>query len=334
MVDLAMMSRLASALRPDARLILLGDRDQLASVEAGAVLGDICDTGTVHRFSKKFCEELADLTGAPPSCEIAEAETSGLADGIVELQRSYRFGESSGIRAASRAVNEGDGDEALRLARSGEFDDIGWQALPARAELETALTKPVRQAFGAYLDRLDDPEAAFSAFNGFRLLCAVRSGPFGVENVNRLVERILRRSGMIQGGGEWYPGRPVMVTRNDYSLRLFNGDVGLALPDGKGGTAAFFPEEGGGIRRVAPLRLPEHETVFAMTVHKSQGSEFDRVLLLLPDADVPVLTRELVYTGLTRAIRRADIWAAPSIFRDAVRRPIRRASGLRDALWG
>jgi exodeoxyribonuclease V alpha subunit len=334
MVDLAMMSRLASALRPDARLILLGDRDQLASVEAGAVLGDICDTGTVHRFSKKFCEELADLTGAPPSCEIAAAETSGLADGIVELQRSYRFGESSGIRAASRAVNEGDGDEALRLARSGEFDDIGWQALPARAELETALTKPVRQAFGAYLDRLDDPEAAFSAFNGFRLLCAVRSGPFGVENVNRLVERILRRSGMIQGGGDWYPGRPVMVTRNDYSLRLFNGDVGLALPEKDGGTAVFFPEEGGGIRRVAPLRLPEHETVFAMTVHKSQGSEFDRVLLLLPDADVPVLTRELVYTGLTRAIRRADIWAAPSIFRDAVKRPIRRASGLRDALWG
>jgi exodeoxyribonuclease V alpha subunit len=334
MVDLAMMSRLASALRSEARLILLGDRDQLASVEAGAVLGDICDTGTVHRFSKKFCEELADLTGAPPSCEIAEAETSGLADGIVELQRSYRFGESSGIRAASRAVNEGDGDEALRLARSGEFDDIGWRALPARAELENALTEPVRAAFGAYLNQLDDPEAAFSAFNGFRLLCAVRSGPFGVENVNRLVERILRRSGMIQGGGEWYPGRPVMVTRNDYSLRLFNGDVGLALPDGKGGTAVFFPEEGGGIRRVAPLRLPEHETVFAMTVHKSQGSEFGRVLLLLPDADAPVLTRELVYTGLTRAIRRADIWAAPGIFRDAVKRPIRRASGLRDALWG
>ncbi|MFP4031402.1 MAG: exodeoxyribonuclease V subunit alpha [Desulfococcaceae bacterium] len=334
MVDLAMMSRLASALRPDARLILLGDRDQLASVEAGAVLGDICDTGTVHRFSEKFCEELADLTGAPPPCEIASAEASGLADGIVELRRSYRFGESSGIRAASRAVNVGDGDEALRLARSGEFDDIGWRTLPARAELEHVLTKPVKEAFGAYLKKLGDPQAAFSAFNRFRLLCAVRSGPFGVENVNKLAERILRRSGMIQGGSEWYPGRPVMVTRNDYSLRLFNGDVGLTLPDGKGGTAVFFPEEGGGIRRVAPLRLPEHETVFAMTVHKSQGSEFDRVLLLLPDADVPVLTRELVYTGLTRAIRRADVWAAPGIFRDAVKRPIRRASGLRDALWG
>jgi exodeoxyribonuclease V alpha subunit len=334
MVDLALMSRLASALRPDARLILLGDRDQLASVEAGAVLGDICDTGTVHRFSKKFCEALSDLTGAPPSCDFAQAETADLADGIVELQRSYRFKESSGIRAVSRAVNAGDGDAALRRARSGEFDDIGWRPLPARAELEAALTEPVRRTFGAYLKQLGEPEAAFSAFNGFRLLCAVRSGPFGVENVNRLAERILRRAGMIKGGGEWYPGRPVMVTRNDYSLRLFNGDVGLVLPDDKGGTAVFFPEESGGLRRVAPLRLPAHETVFAMTVHKSQGSEFDRLLLLLPDADAAVLTRELVYTGLTRAIHRADLWAAPRILRAAVERPIRRTSGLRDALWG
>jgi exodeoxyribonuclease V alpha subunit len=334
MVDLAMMSRLAAALRPEARLVLLGDRDQLASVEAGAVLGDICDTGTVHRFSAEFCGALADLTGAPPVCEIAEGGTSGLADGIVELRRSYRFGETSGIRAVSRAVNAGDGAEALRLARSGDFDDIGWQALPARSEIEAALTEPIREAFGEYLGKLNDPGAAFEAFNRFRLLCAVRSGPFGVENVNRLAERILRRAGLIRGGGEWYPGRPVMVTRNDYSLRLFNGDVGLVLPDGKGGTAVFFPEAGGGMRRVGALRLPEHETVFAMTVHKSQGSEFDRVLLLLPDADARVLTRELVYTGLTRAIRRVDLRADPRILQTAVGRPIRRTSGLRDALWG
>jgi exodeoxyribonuclease V alpha subunit len=173
----------------------------------------------------------------------------------------------------------------------------------------------------------------FALFNRFRVLCALREGPYGAKALNFLIERILRKEGLLKRDGRWYPGRPVMVTKNDYSLRLFNGDVGIALPGADGEPRVFFPSAGGGFRKFPPSRLPEHETVFAMTVHKSQGSEFDEVLLLLPDRDSPVLTRELVYTGLTRAKETVAVWGREDVFLRAVSRRIERASGLRDILW-
>ena len=153
--------------------------------------------------------------------------------------------------------------------------------------------------------------------------------------INLLVEQILREQKLIKPDRRWYPGRPVLITRNDYNLRLFNGDMGIVLPDPSANhdLRVFFPVADGTLRKFHPLRLPEHETVYAMTVHKSQGSEFDTVLLLLPDRESPVLTRELIYTGITRAKESVEIWGSEDVFRAAVSRCIERRSGLRDALW-
>ncbi|MFZ1985898.1 MAG: ATP-binding domain-containing protein, partial [Desulfatitalea sp.] len=181
---------------------------------------------------------------------------------------------------------------------------------------------------------------AFARLNRFKILTAVRKGPYGVESMNQRVEKALRRQGripsMIHGASGWYPGRPVMITRNDYYHGLFNGDVGITLtrpgsPSNE--MQVFFPGPQGTFKALAPHQLPEHETVYAMTIHKSQGSEFDRVMVVLPDADLPLLTRELIYTAVTRSRASIDIWADPSLLALAVQRPIQRASGLRDALW-
>jgi exodeoxyribonuclease V alpha subunit len=163
----------------------------------------------------------------------------------------------------------------------------------------------------------------------------VRQGLHGVAGINRLVEGILAEKGLIDLQGRWYHGRPVMITANDYGLKLFNGDVGIVLadPDSGGHPRVFFNAPDGGVRSLPPLRLPLHETVYAMTVHKSQGSEFDKVLLLLPESDSPVLSRELIYTGITRAKTRVDLWGNEAVFLNAVSRRIDRRSGLRDALW-
>ncbi|OQX21496.1 MAG: exodeoxyribonuclease V subunit alpha [Desulfobacteraceae bacterium IS3] len=303
MVDMALMSKLVQSLLPETRLILLGDKDQLASVEAGAVLGDICDSGC---------------------------------DGIVQLQKSYRFGAESGIGEVSRAVNAGKADDALRDMRDGNYADICWKNLPS--DLNRQIRDSIFEGFSEYLNavaRKEQPMEIFRNFERFRILCALREGPYGVNTLNSLTEEILKTKHLIRPyKTAWYAGRPVMITRNDYNLHLFNGDVGLMLPDpeSKNELRVFFPVSGETMRKLHPLRLPEHETVYAMTVHKSQGSEFEKVLLLLPDKDSPVLTRELVYTGITRAIKQAELWGTEAVFRTAVSRAIRRTSGLRDAL--
>jgi exodeoxyribonuclease V alpha subunit len=184
------------------------------------------------------------------------------------------------------------------------------------------------------------PEPVLMEHGRFKVLCAHRTGAFGVDAVNRLTEQLLYRRRLIPGPGAgqwpWYAGRPVLVTRNDYALDLFNGDIGVALPEALAGGSALrvhFDAGSGEIRRHLPYRLPEHETVYAMTVHKSQGSEFDEVLLILPERDSPVLTRELIYTALTRARRRITVWGERPVIENAIRRRIERSSGLQDALW-
>jgi exodeoxyribonuclease V alpha subunit len=175
-----------------------------------------------------------------------------------------------------------------------------------------------------------------AAFRRFRVLCPRRRGPWGVETINRLVDEELRRRGLADTAAAWYAGRPVLVTQNDHTLGLFNGDVGIALPDpdDPGRLRVVFEGEGGRMRAFAPARVPLHETVWATTVHKSQGSEFDRVLLALPDEDAPLMTRELLYTAITRARERVEVWGDETILLAAVERRLVRSSGLRDALWG
>ena len=334
MVDLALMSKLTQALPAEARLILLGDKDQLASVEAGAVLGDICHRGYVHSFSRPFRKHLKRVMGYEIPSQPKGRGSSGMEDSIVQLHKSFRFSAESGIRVVSQAVNSGDADRAITLLQGGQYRDIKWRDLPRPAGLPYILKDTIIRGFRDYLEGRDTPEI-FRRFDGFRILCAIREGPYGVVALNTLVEQILKKEKLIETGKRWYAGRPFLITRNDYHLRLFNGDVGIILPDPQADNElrAFFLAADGAVRKFHPLRLPEHETVYAMTVHKSQGSEFRRVFLLLPERDVPILTRELIYTGITRAKERIEIWGTEAVLRAAVSRRIERRSGLGDALW-
>jgi exodeoxyribonuclease V alpha subunit len=331
MVSLPLMAKLVDALRHDTRLILLGDRDQLASVEAGAVLGDMCNSGGAEGFSPDFAALAAEMGGDRLP---VQQSISTLGDAVVLLKKSYRFAASSGIGTVGALVNAGDGAAALATFESEQYADISISATPSATALPDALATRILAGFGPYLDATT-PEEAFALFAKFRILCAMRGGPFGVEAVNLLVRDRLAKAGMIRPDGRWYAGEPVMITCNDYNLGLFNGDVGLILPDVESGgdLRAFFPSGTGHMRKVLPLRLPEHEPAFAMTVHKSQGSEFDNVLVVLPDRDAPILTRELIYTAITRAKKSVEVLGSEELFTTAVSRRIVRRSGLRERLW-
>jgi exodeoxyribonuclease V alpha subunit len=336
MADLALAASLMEALPSHARLILLGDKDQLASVEAGAVLGDICRSAG---YSTRFAKRLASITGAATAdIRTAGKSTPPLADSIALLQRSYRFGTESGIGTLARLVNEGRGADALTLLKDPARADIAWRSVAAadlRARVRASMLERLRAYFEAV--RANEPaDTIFERFNAFRLLCAHRRGRFGVSTFNALIEELVHEERLINARETWYPGRPIMISRNDYNLRLFNGDVGITLPDAadEGRLKVFFRADGLRARAVAPTRLPEHETVYAMTVHKSQGSEFAHVLLALPDELSPVMSRELVYTGITRAVSGVEVWGTETVFCEAVARRLVRASALQERLWG
>jgi exodeoxyribonuclease V alpha subunit len=336
MIDLALMAKLVRAVPETAHLVILGDRDQLSSVEPGSVLGDLCGVRDMNRFSASFLDASSRFGLFPEQAAVPAGarESEPLLDCLVELKKSYRFEESSGIGEISRAVRLGDGRAAFEMLESGAFPDAAWRDLPSSDGLASAITPRALEYYRGIADARD-PAEALAGFDEFKLLCALREGPYGVRAVNRHVERVLSREGVIRPDTRWYRGRPVLVTSNDYSLNLFNGDLGIILPDPSAGhrLRAFF-RTGGSLRSFAPTGLPEHETVYAMTVHKSQGAEFEEALIILPDHYVPVLTRELVYTALTRAKGRVEIWGRPDVFIRAVGSRTRRASGLRDRLWG
>ena len=351
MVDLALMAKLLDAVPRDARLILVGDKHQLASVEAGAILGDICDAGTREQAprSSGFLAELATLVdpGEPPTADTAPLPTRAtdradhtplppIADCLVDLVHNHRFGLNSAIGGLAEAIKHGRADEAMsRLqaaigARRGELTMV---PLADADTLATVLRSTVLDGYHEYL-ATDDPGERLVRLGRFRLLSGHRRGPFGVERLNQIVEQALARDGRIQPGAPWYDGRPILVTSNDYQLGLFNGDVGVVCGDSTGRLRAWFGGPAGELRSFAPSRLPAHETVFAMTVHKSQGSEFDRVGLLVPRQLSSLLTRELLYTAVTRAREHVTLFGTARVVADAIGKRIERASGLRDALWG
>jgi exodeoxyribonuclease V alpha subunit len=331
MVDLALMSKLFQATPQTARIILLGDKDQLTSVEAGYILGDICNTGAIIELSKEFGKLYAASTGETLALKMRPRENA-IQDTIVELQRNYRFKSNGGIFKLSNAINTGEVETALEVLRNKSHDDVSWHLSPPARALPAAVREKVTDGYKEYL-QTDDPAEALAKFGKFQILCALRNGPYGVGELNKLAEQTLFDAGLLEREGQWYGGRPIMITRNDYNLKLFNGDIGIAFPDGNGKMRVFFAHADGKIRKFSPSRLPAHETVFAMTIHKSQGSEFDGVLLILPSEDAPILTRELIYTGLTRARDRVEIWSPESVLRAALAKQATRTSGLRDALW-
>lgn len=330
MVDLPMMSRLIDALPERARVIFLGDRDQLASVEAGAVLGDICHYVN-DGYSSARAEQLRRLTG----CEVPVGQTtqaSSLRDGLCLLRKSYRFDSQSGIGQLAFAVNASDSKQ-VRAAFGQGFGDISQRPL-LEPEDYTAMIADVVAGYGDYLQLVRqraEPAAILSAFGRYQLLCALREGPFGVSGLNERTEQALVQARLIQRPSQaqsrWYEGRPVMIARNDSSLGLFNGDIGIALHREEG-LRVWFPMPDGTLKSVQPSRLPAHDTAFAMTVHKSQGSEFDHAALVLPNQFVPVVTRELVYTAITRARKRLSLYADERILGKAVATRTERRSGL------
>lgn len=330
MIDLPMMARLLAALPEQSRLVLLGDRDQLASVEAGSVLGDICSWPRELGYSDQQVAGLSDLCG---SSSIPQMDSEhGFSDSLCLLRKSYRFDENSGIGYLARAVNQGDA-HAVRSVIAQGYTDIEVQPLSQHSyesmiqqvtDVYTALFRSAIQGTTQkqLLDELSE----------FQLLCALREGPYGVTGLNRRIEDALRSRGMIRVDSTWYVGRPIMITRNDNALSLFNGDIGITLPDETGRLKVWF-EQNGELRSFLPSRLPEHETVYAMTVHKSQGSEFDHVILLLPPGDMPVLSRELFYTGITRAKTRLSVYAQTKTIEQATNKRTERSGGLKGRLW-
>ena len=348
MLDLALAVRLLEAVPGPARVILLGDKDQLAAVESGAVFAEI---SADPQLGPARSQALAELCGLAPEQLVppaAVADTPALSGSVVWLTRNFRFAEDSGIGRLARAINAGAVPAALELlARGG--GDVAWyrDEHPERSPAETGMAQfetALLAGYEAYLTALaqarPDPAEAFRAFDRFRCLCAVREGSRGVAALNRLLgAHVRRRLGLDPDPAErtpWYPGRPVLVTRNDPVLRLFNGDIGLTLADDSGELRVFFPDDDGGYRALPPLRLPPHETAFAMSIHKSQGSEFDRVMVVLPTEPSRVLTRELLYTGLTRARQAVDLVAREALLAQAIGTPTRRRSGLMARIreWG
>ena len=337
MVHLEMMAALLDALPDNARLILLGDKDQLASVEAGSVLGDLCFDAQAGGYGAATAAFVEAASGQVIPAEFL-GNAGALAQQTVMLRQSRRFGGPIGQLAL--AVNNGDAEAARAVLRSDSGGQLHWNEaaqqedmLRLAAEGYRPFLELVRQGAGA---AAHDAWAAsvLQAFEGFRLLCAVREGEWGVSGLNEGIAQRLEENGLLKRRGEWYAGRPVMVTRNDYATGVYNGDIGLVLPDPeRAASLRVYFSDGGQVRSVLATRLRNVETAFAMTVHKSQGSEFSHTVLVLPREASSVLARELVYTGITRARQRFTLLTPnPGVLPDAIRRRTERTSGLRSLL--
>ncbi len=397
MIDVALAAHLLEAVAPTSRLVMLGDKDQLAAVEAGAVFAELSARPSFSaaggaRIAKALGIDAKRLETAQPAMqpetqprgetrdlfdspdaqaqpddgyaamfdewsdassndEAPETTHAPLTDSVVWLARNYRFGLDSDIGRLSIAIREGDAPAALaaldvteavhepRTERAAVLFDDAQPTLPERvlarlvrgfAPYTEALTA-LLEATHAGMRRTPAEQAAlFDTLNRFRVLCATRKGPRGVDELNtRIAAKVRERAGIaLAMGAQWFAGRLVIVTRNDYALGLFNGDIGTALPGVDGALRVVFRHADGSLRYVSPAALPPHDTAFALTVHKSQGSEFEHAALVLPGTFVRVLSRELVYTAITRAKRRVEIFGAAAMFAQSVASPTRRDSGL------
>lgn len=347
MIDLHMMHKLLDALAPHTRLVLLGDKDQLASVEPGSVFGDLCQGAETAAYDDELVNWLKTATG---EVLVAGSGSGGLGNQRVMLRRTRRFNQD--IAALAKAVNAGQAETAVDLLDQGR-PVLNW--LKPVSDNDPAVRELlVDQGYGAYLevlagcpqpgrpDQQVDTEAldawisrCLDAYTGFQLLTATRSGVWGVEGLNRQIRQWLAEAGLVEASGQWFHGRPVMVTRNDYGSGLMNGDIGLCLKlpqaDQSDKLRVVFRKAGGQLHHFSPARIPDCQTAWAMTVHKSQGSEFNHTVLALPGHGNRALTRELIYTGLTRARERFTLLApSVSVFARAVEQRTERSSALAD----
>ena len=325
MVDLSLMAKLCDALPQSTRLILLGDKDQLSSVEAGSVLGDICNCVEKNKYTADFAQQISALLNY--AIETIEPAKTDIQDNIVILQKSYRFDQHSGIGAMANGVNDGKTNLIIEHLTHQQYSEIHWINENLNQLIELAA-----QQYSTYLKQTQ-PAAALQFFNQFRILCALRKGPFGIDQINSYLETALQKRKLIQKKGTYYHGRPIMITQNDYRLQLFNGDIGMIWvdPDRNNQLSVFFIMTDGTSRRFLPHRLPSHETAYAMTIHKSQGSEFNQIAIIIPNEDSPVLTRELLYTAITRARKKVTVVATATMLKKCIQKKISRTSGLKKA---
>lgn len=358
MISLDMMAAVLQALRDDARLVLLGDKDQLASVEAGSVLGELCRRAAAGHFLPDTIRWAQAVTGEKIDDTLADTAGLALDQHIVMLRESRRFHANSGIGKLAWAINAGDtvgiasvwqqGYADLSQVHIASADDARLSALLLGNKNEE------KQGYAAYLEIIRDErpaaDAGRPAFDAwahkvldthgrFQLLSVLRKGAYGVDGLNERTERLLAKHQLIRPEGIWYAGRPVIVTQNNYALDLSNGDIGITLPwpvqDKDSGQYAWvlrvaFPDGKGGIRWILPSRLQSTQTVFSLTVHKSQGSEFEHCALLLPPELNPIMTRELIYTGITRGKKWFSLVTTgkPGIAEAAAQRTVQRSGGL------
>jgi len=318
MADLLLMDALFAALPVNARLIVLGDAGQLASVEAGYVLGDLSRNATgIGPALVAWCNALGLSS---PS-----GDGSGpLADVVVNLRENFRFRHHVGIGALANALRAGDGAAVRAVVQAGHADVV---LHPRTSRVADALA-PFLPACAACV-AAPDPQTCLTRLAAMRILTPLRHGVWGIDGLTALLEKELRQRAAISAG-PLYRGRPLLITANDHRLGLFNGDVGVLWDDSDGVAAWFIGPDG--LRRIALARLPTHETAWVMTVHKAQGSEFDRVLLVLPPGDGPFCGRELIYTAVTRARSRVDLVADPAQLVAAAQLSAVRSSGLAQQL--
>lgn len=331
MIDLPLMARLLAALPRTSRLIMLGDRDQLASVEAGSVLGDLC-----HFMEAGISPALADYLKQVTGVELGNLinpSAPQIADNLVMLRKSYRFDAHSGIGQLAGAVNDGQSSRAIEVFGSG-FDDIDWRVLSSLA-YQQAIDDAV-ESYSGYLQALHQGKAleqVFQLFHRFQLLVAVREGSFGIAGLNQTLQRALNHRGLLDKASGWCPGLPIMIEANDHEQQIYNGDIGILVLD-ESERLMVVLETASGLRWMLPSRLPDHSAVFAMTVHKSQGSEFQKVLMLLPPNGGGVVSRELLYTGITRAKNHFSLLADQVSLERACQLRTARRSGLASRLGG
>ncbi|RTZ67161.1 MAG: exodeoxyribonuclease V subunit alpha [Aquificaceae bacterium] len=326
MIDLALMSKLFAAIPATASVILLGDKDQLSSVETGSVFNDLCATADNH-YSTATRAYLHAITGKSPQ-QTAASPASAIEDHIVCLQKSWRFDAQSGIGKLATAVNKGNFSTSVSVLEHADYPDV---ERVVSAELKR---KQLSEPWQAYLQAIKskaDLDDIFTIFNQFRILTALRKGMNGCVYLNTQVEKQLSQQNKFNTGKRWYHGRPIMITANSYRTGLFNGDIGITLIDAQGQAKVWFQSKDG-TKAISPVRLPQHETAWATTIHKSQGSEFDKVLMILPTEDTAVLTRQLIYTGITRAKQQLVLVANKQVLKLGIERETPQATQIQTAL--
>ena len=316
MLDITLWIRLIRAIPNESKLIVLGDKNQLASVEAGSILGDVCLYAD-NSFSENICSQVKELSSSGES-------DSTINDSIVLLNKNYRFGEGSGIQLLGDAINRGDTDSVLELLTSEEYPEL-MMSEPTNEVIEELISTYVTKPFSSYQSAKDK----FTSFNEYQILCALRKGPFGVDMINSKAEKETKRSHSIANSKLWYDGRPIMMTKNNGVLKLKNGETGICIETEEGPKIEFEGRD----KAVQVSRLQDYEPAFATTVHKSQGSEYDHVSIVLSNTVNRVLSRQLLYTSVTRARKSVLVIGSTEVISSTVQRSVVRKSGLRKKIW-